>query len=307
MIRIPIIVGPTSTGKTRLAIELAKKFNYEIFSVDSRQMFCDMDIGTGKVPINADVSVHKDMEKWELNGVNIHGYDLITPDKYFSAYDFSMWALPKIRKFIEAGTKVMLVGGSGFFIDILTGNIKPGNRPLDTKLREVLEKKTISELQEELMSLNPTMWGKVDRNNPARLIRAIELSNLGEDTSTPLPYLEDVGFTYFGLMASREILYMRADTWVEEVWKAGLLEETSSLISSGYADTRPLNGLIYKSVKALLENKLDKEEAILRCKYDIHAYIRRQQTYFKRNKDIFWFDICQEGFARQISNRVQSL
>jgi tRNA dimethylallyltransferase len=156
------------------------------------------------------------------------------------------------------------------------------------------------------MSLNPDVFEKIDKKNPVRLIRAIEVEISELPSPTPLPYLEDVEFKFVGLTGSREFLYSRVDAWLGAIWENGLIEETKKLISSGFENTRPLNGLVYKSVKAFIAEELSEEEAKEQIKGTLHAYIRRQQTYFKKNKDIKWFDIENSTFAEQIEDHVQS-
>ena len=301
-----IILGPTSSGKTSLAVKLCKQLGGEIISADSRQIYKCMDIGTGKVPIKGDFPVQKFVDYWTLDDVVIWGYDLASPDDYFSAYDYALWALSKARGLLEEGKQVFLVGGTGLFVDFFIGLVKPADVPPDFKLRKELEPLTLEQLQKKLMSLNPDTFEKVDQKNPARLIRAIEIKTSKLPSPTPLPYLENVEFRFVGLTGSREFLYARADNWLDFVWENGLIGETQSLISKGFGGTKPLNGLVYKSVRAFLDNALSEEDAKQQAKNDLHAYIRRQQTYFKKNKDIKWFNIEDSTFAEQTVDHVQS-
>ncbi|OGC47448.1 tRNA (adenosine(37)-N6)-dimethylallyltransferase MiaA [candidate division WWE3 bacterium RIFCSPHIGHO2_01_FULL_42_13] len=290
MATIFVILGPTSSGKTSTALDLCKRSNGEIISTDSRQIYKGMDIGTGKTPINTKIKVEKGKNHWVLDGIKVWGYDLINPDEYFSAYDFAKWALPKAQELLEQGKAVYLVGGTGFFIDMFTGRAKPSRVKPDFNLRNKLEKLSLSELQKKLMSLNPEAYEKIDKNNHVRLIRAIEIETGKNHSPTPLPYLQNVKFEYTGLDVSREVLYERADVWLDSIWQNGLLPETQNLISAGFGETRPLNGIVYKSTKAFLVGQLSEDEAKQQAKFDLHAYIRRQQTYFKKNKDIKWLN-----------------
>lgn len=305
--KVFVIIGPTSSGKTSLAINLAKKFNGTIVSADSRQMYRHMNIGTGKVPVTSDINVENMVNYWVLDDVVVWGYDLVEPDKYFSAYDYALWALEKIREILEQGKTVFLVGGTGFFIDFVTGRVKPAKIPPDFKLRKELEKLNTTELVEKLTSLNPEVLETIDRENPARLIRAIEIALGEKKNDTPLPYLENIEFVYFGLNASREFLFGRVDTWMETVWNNGLIEETKQLLAKGYEKTKMLNGLVYKSALAFIRGEDTEEMLIQKAKFDLHAYIRRQQTYFKKMGNIKWFDIEKEGFAEDVVNTVESI
>src|SRR4030042_4789177 len=140
--KVYIILGPTSSGKTSLAVNLCKKFNGEIISADSRQVYKNMDIGTGKLPINSNATVVKGDEKWTIDGVNIWGYDLTTPDKFFSGYDFALFALNKAAELLKAEKTVFLVGGTGFYIDLFTGNVKPSTIKPNFEMRKELENLT---------------------------------------------------------------------------------------------------------------------------------------------------------------------
>lgn len=300
-----ILVGPTSSGKTSLAIKLCKKFNGEIISADSRQLCKFMDIGTGKLPIKSDVKVKKNDNFWVVDGVNIWGYDLVTPDKFFSGYDFALFGLQKSCELMESGKNVFLVGGTGLYIDLFTGEIRPSGTSPNEKLRSLLESLSLEKLQTMLKTVSLEDYEKIDLNNKVRLIRAIEKKISSKSNNTPLPYLEDVDFVYIGLTGSRELLYDRSDKWVDFIWKNGLVEEVKGLIEMGYANSHKMKGLVYKTVVGFINNKITEKEAIERIKFDIHAYIRRQQTWFKRNKNITWVDISKDGFEEIIYNNIK--
>ncbi len=304
MKKVFVILGPTSSGKTSLALKLAKKMNGEIISADSRQIYKTMDIGTGKLPINANVKIVRDVDKWIIDGINVWGYDLVTPDAFFSAYDFAKFALPKISRGNPENKTMFVVGGTGFYIDILTGRVKPSNVMPDLELRATLETLSTEELQKKLESLNPQEYTKIDQKNPVRLLRALE-KNLNKSVNTvELPYLNDVEFVFIGLTASREILYARADLWVENIWQTGLISETESLLQLGYKDSPKMSGLVYKSAVAFINKELSEQQAKERIKFDIHAYIRRQQTYFKKMPNVNWFDISTDDFSDLIYNFI---
>jgi len=291
-----VILGPTSTGKTSLAVELCKRFSGQIISADSRQIYRKMDIGTGKIPFTTNVTAQNFKNYWTLDDIVVWGYDLANPDEYFSAYDWASYALPKAKEILESGKTAFLVGGTGFYIDIFTARQKPAQIKPDFNLRKELELENLENLQKQLTSLNQKVFDSIDNKNPARLIRAIEIE-LGKKSATPLPYLENVNFEFIGLTADRLVLNERADKWLETIWENGLLPETESLIDAGYASARPLNSLIYKSAKTG-----DKDQA----RIDLHHYIKRQLTYFKKNPSTTWFNITDPNFATAVSNNVQS-
>jgi len=301
MSKVYIILGPTSSGKTSLALKLANDFNGEIISVDSRQMYTYMDIGTGKLPIKSDIKIEKQSSHWIMNGIPVWGYDLVAPDKFFSAYDFSVFALEKAKDLLDMGKNVFLVGGTGFYIDIFTNRVTPSNTEPDFELRSNLEKLSLRELQKKAEALSII---HIDINNPVRLIRSIENSIGNKKNLNPLPYLEDVEFIYIGLIAPNSYLYERADLWVDTIWKNGLVNEVKNLLSLGFGNSLKLQGLVYKTVISFLSGEVDQPTAMQLIKYDIHAYIRRQLTYFKRNKSICWFDISTGDYIQNVYNLV---
>jgi tRNA dimethylallyltransferase len=138
-----------------------------------------------------------------------------------------------------------------------------------------------------------------------RIIRALEIELKKEkEKVTPLPYLEDVDIKIVGLTARREFLYTNADTWADKIWENGLVAETKRLLEMGYANTPKLNGLIYKTAVQYIKNQLSEEHALERIRYDLHAYIRRQQTYFKKMKNVQWYNVIRDDFKEKIYTLV---
>lgn len=308
--KIYIVLGPTSSGKTSLSLKLAKDFNGEIISADSRQTYKHMDLGTGKLPITSGAGNKVPFEKnntyWILDGITIWGYDMVSPNDFFSGYDFALFSLNKAREILNRGKNVFLVGGTGFYIDLFTKNVSPSEIEPNFELRKELEKLSLIELQTKLTSLNKKEFEKIDTNNPVRLIRAIEKSLGVKKNSNPLPYLDNIEFIYIGLKAENKFLFDRADIWVETMWENGLVDEVKNLLSLGFENSPKLKGLVYKSVLDFLSptNVLTEEQIKQLIKYDLHSYIRRQLTYFKRNKNIQWFDISAGDYVKNIYNLI---
>ena len=301
-----VILGPTSSGKTSLALELCRRYRGEIISADSRQVYKYMDIGTGKAPVGEALSIKRGSKKWVVDNVNIWGYDLVYPGEYSSAYDFAQFALPKIEEIENTGTTAILVGGTGFYIETVTGKTKISAIKPDYELRKILEDQDIAELQQKLMSLNLKVFDTIDRNNKVRLIRAIERELVKNTDATPLPYPDPDSFVYIGLTSDRSVLYKKADMWLDAVWASGLLDEVHCLINLGFADTPQIRGLVYKSALAYINNEKTEQDAIQRAKYDLHSYVRRQQTWFKRIPEIIWFDISDKNFSQKVFDTVES-
>lgn len=305
-LKIPVIAGPTSSGKTSLALKICKKIGGEIISADSRQVYKYMDIGTGKVPLNSEIAVEKRELSWQFDGITIWGYDLAVPGEHFSVKEYADFALTKAKSLIEQGKIPVITGGTGFYIDVITKRTEIAGIEPDLKLRTELKKLSLKKLQKKLMSLNPEAYNDLDQNNPVRIIRAIEIELGGKNSPTPLPYLESAEFNFIGLDAKRKILYSRADNWLEVIWGNGLINEVSSLIDMGFKNSPELEGIVYKTVVEYLEGDLTDNKARERIKFDLHAYIRRQLTWFKRNKEIAWLDLTDPVLVDQALNLVES-
>lgn len=336
-----VIVGPTSSGKTSLAINLCEKTKGQIISADSRQVIKHMDIGTGKLPLSSQNSTSKVETKqtkkfWIINNTKIWGYDLVTPEENFTAYDYAFWAKNKINEFQTKNIQAFLVGGTGFYIDTVTERVILEQNDPNYSLREELESKSLGELQTQYNTISGDLKdeniNESDFQNKRRLVRRIERIifekkdtqaknndvNISEDIRNKnqlqknkpnakiLPKLKTTKIYYIGLTAPREILYQRSDNWLDSIWENGLLKETSLLLQK-YPTSEKLTGLIYKSAVSFLQNEANENEAKQRAKFDIHAYIRRQQTWFKRNKDIKWFDISNSNYKNEVMEYVLTL
>lgn len=313
-----IIVGPTSSGKTSFGINLAKKYGFEIISADSRQIYRYMDIGTGKKPINIDKKRLKiSKEYWEIDKVRIWGYDIVDPNVNFSAYDFCEYAYQKIIELRKKKIEPILIGGTGFYIDSLTGRMKLSKSEPDFSLRKELESKPLSELVEVLKLLNYQKLSNIDQKNKRRLIRAIEIekqkkleyqsdffSDPSDHIETHNPQLIEKNL-YIGLHTQREILYQNVDKWLDQIWNDNLFDEVKFLLKK-FPDSDKLNGLIYSSVVNYLADKNYEVDFKQRAKYDLHAYVRRQLTWFKKNNEIEWFDISEKDYNIKIANLVES-
>ena len=300
-----VLVGPTSSGKTSLGIKLAQiNPNIEIISADSRQLYKFMDIGTGKLPVDSTLPVVKDNKVWTIGGVRIWGYDLVVPNEYFSAYDFAVFAKDKISELHKLDKIPLVVGGTGFFVDVLTGRVSLSSKEPDLEQRSLLNSLSIEELLTMLKTLSSSDYCLVDKKNKVRVIRAIE-RNMTPKSNISLVINSD--FKYFGLMDSREELYRRVDRWSEAIWGDLLFEEVNKLEELGYLDAKPLQGIVYKSAKDYLKSNMSFKEGLERVRFDLHAYIRRQQTWFKRNETISWLDAKEVSINIDVIGNALSL
>ena len=287
MRKLLAIVGPTATGKTSLGISLAKTFNGELISADSRQVYKYLDIGTGK-----DLSKNAD-------GVKIWLYDVVDPGLRFSAGEYMHLAGSVIEDIWKRGKLPIIVGGTGFYIKALLGEQELSSVDADWELRDELEKLRVTELQQKLNGLDDLKLSKMndsDRQNPRRLIRAIEIAKKIQNPKSKIQKsdLKVESLLKVGLSTDKKELYKKIDLRVKDRYKEGIITEIEGLLKNGYSWEDPgLNSLGYWQWKLYLEGKSTKDEVIERWKYDEHKYASRQLTYFKKDRQIVWFDISQ--------------
>lgn len=278
-----IIYGPTSSGKTSLALALAKKHGGEIISADSRQVYKGLDIGSGKVDFKNAVAKHNNY--WIVDGIRIHGFDLVEPGQSFTVSDFIKFAGVTIKKIEEAGKLPIIAGGTAFYLYSLINGLNTNGIGPDKKLRNQLEKLPREQLYLKLFKLNKEKalsMNQSDRLNPRRLIRAIEISS-----SNPPSFKKDTHLLgncqTIGLTATNSYLFQRSDIWLDERIKHGLIEEVDGLIKNK-TDIVWLEklGLEYRWITLFVTGKLSFGEAASGLKGDTHDYIRRQKSWFKK-------------------------
>lgn len=300
-----IIGGPTNSGKTGLAIKIAKATNSEIISADSRQIYKYMDIGTGKKPIYSDVAYETHDDYWIMDGVKIWGYDIVTPDVLYSAGDFYEFFLKTQKKILTSGKNVLLVGGTGFYIDtVLRGGVSM-HTERNIELRKELNSKTSADLRNMLPSELVESLNESEKQNKQRLIRKIEIFK----AHGKIPHeniLDMSGHLFINLVGPRDLLYSKADLWVDTIWEK-LKIEIDNLEQLHFENSHLMNGIVYSTCKNFLEDKLTVAEAIQMTKYDLHAYIRRQLIWFKRyGKYSDFVDISVKNFDNEVLKQVES-
>ena len=295
MNRLVIVCGPTGAGKTAVAVALAKKFNGELISADSRQVYRGMDIGTGK-------------DTKSLHGVGIWMYDVVDPDELFSVSQYQKKARAYIENIQKRNKLPIIVGGTGLYIQSLIQTVPTMGVAPDTNLRKKLNEYSIEKLQDLIQKKYPEVWKKLnnsDRNNPHRLIRKIELGRAGI-TVVKKPSVAVQDICWVGLKAPLGDIYKRIDDRVEARIEQGIIEEVKRLLEKGYTWQLPsMSGLGYREWKNYFDGIKTKGEVIREWKYDEHGYARRQMTWFKRNKNIHWFDVTTGGFKEKIESLVK--
>lgn len=276
-------MGPTAIGKTALAIEVAKQFNTEIISADSRQFYKEMSIGTAKP------------NDEELQAVPHHFINSHSIQDSFSAGDFEKAGLQKINDLFQFQDVVVMVGGSGLFVNaVLEGlddlpKAKPGIRE---GLNRTYQEKGLAFIQQQLLALDPAYYAEVDISNPQRIIRALEVIQ-----STDIPFSHwrknkktdrDFNVISIGLQMERALLYERINRRVDQMTQAGLLKEVENLYD--FKDLSALQTVGYAELFNYLDKQCSLEEAIAKIKQNTRKYAKRQITWFKRNQHTTWFE-----------------
>lgn len=296
--KIIVILGPTASGKSDTAIELAKKFNGEVISADSRQVYKELDIGTGKIT------------KKEMRGVPHYLLDVFNPKKRFTVSNYKKIAEKKIEKILERKKIPIICGGTGFYIDSLLGDKQIPEVPPNIKLRKKLEKKTTEELFEILKKLDPMRASNIDAKNPRRLVRAIEIcKTLGSVPPRFSKATRDKTYDVFkiGIKIKDKELKERINIRIEKWLKMGLLKEVKDLHKKGLSWKRMGEiGLEYKIVSLFIQNKITRPEMIERMQKETWSYAKRQMTYFKKDKNIIWLSPKINLLEKEIKNFLKN-
>jgi tRNA dimethylallyltransferase len=277
------IVGPTAIGKTALALELGKRFNTEIISADSRQLYREMSIGTAKP------------SQEELNLVPHHFIDSHSIKDDFSAGDFEKEALAKIESLFQQHDLLLLVGGSGLFVNsIIDGldDLPKAKEGVREALNQSYKEKGIDFIRERLREIDPSYYSEVDISNPQRMIRAIEVFD-----TTGIPFSawrknkkkeRKFKTISIGLTIGRPILYERINHRVDCMVNDGLLKEVESLYP--YKGYTALQTVGYSELFDYLDGKYSIEEAVEKIKQNTRKYAKRQLTWFRKNENTTWFE-----------------
>ena len=277
-----VVVGPTAIGKTALAIELAKFYQTEIISADSRQFFREMNIGTAKPSVE------------ELATAPHHFIDSHSIKTLFSTGDFEVEALALIDQLFIKHDKLVMVGGSGLYIDAICKGLDELPE-IDLKIREQLNNQFAEEgiepIRQQLQQLDPEYYKKVDQSNPQRMIRGLEVVlSTGKKLSSFLTATKkerSFKIIKIGLNADRALLYDRINHRVDLMMDAGLLEEAKSL--HPFRKYNALNTVGYSEIFDYLEGKTDLATAVSMIKQNTRRFAKRQITWFKRDEDLKWF------------------
>jgi tRNA dimethylallyltransferase len=279
--KILVLLGPTASGKSDMAVEIALQYGGEIVSADSRQVYAGLDIGTGKIMM------------LEMRGVPHHLLDVVTdPNKQYSVAHFKRDAEKAIDGILSRGKLPILCGGTGLYIQAIVDNVLTPEIVPNTALREELASKTADELFRMLQKLDSKRAETVDSKNPRRLIRAIEIAkSLGA-----VPKLPERSPKYdslqIGIQTDKETLRARIEIRLGKRLAEGMIEEVAELHEKGLSFERMDElGLEYRYVAKYLQEKITREEMKKELATKIRQYARRQMTWFKRDKRILWFPL----------------
>lgn len=276
--KILVIVGPTASGKTGLAIELAKKFNGEVVSADSRQVYRGLDIGSAKVT------------PAEMDGIAHHLLDVADPKEVYTAADFKRDATKAIQDILASGKLPIICGGTFFYIDALLEKVSLPEVEPDAELRAELETKSTSELVTILEKIDPERAATIERRNPRRLVRAIEiasvLGHVPEIHISPCPY----SVLVIGLTVDMEKHAELLKTRIKERLDAGMIEEVERLLSEGVSHERLEKlGLEYRYVSRYLLGLIPLNDMIEELTIKSRQFAKRQMTWLKRDDSVRWF------------------
>ncbi|WAC40445.1 tRNA (adenosine(37)-N6)-dimethylallyltransferase MiaA [Pedobacter sp. SL55] len=278
-----VVVGPTAIGKTALAIELAKHFNTEIISADSRQFFREMSIGTAKP------------SEEELAAAPHHFVNSHSVTQLFSTGDFEVQALALMDKLFVRHDVLVMVGGSGLYINAVCNGLDE-MPDIDLAIRERLNQQFLNEgiepIREQLSQLDPEYFAKVDQSNPQRMIRGLEVVlSTGQKLSSFLTSNKKerpFNIIKIGLNTDREKLYQQINHRVDLMMENGLMEEVKSL--EPYKELNALKTVGYSEIFDYLEGKTDLPTAIDKIKQNTRRFAKRQLTWFRKDTENTWFE-----------------
>jgi tRNA dimethylallyltransferase len=280
--KLIVVLGPTASGKSALSIALAQRFQGEIVSADSRQVYRGLDIGTAKVtPAERALVPH-------------HLLDVVDVQEVYTVSQYQQAAIAAINSILERGHQPLLVGGSPHYIQAVVDHLDIPRVPPQMELRTRLETRPLGELLGQLEELDPESAATIDRNNRRRVIRALEVcivsgKPFSQQRGIASPLYESL---LLGIRWPRDVLYRRIDTRVDERMQQGMVQEVQALLDRGIDHQRlEALGLEYRYISRWLQGKFSSEaEMVQRLKYAIHDFTRRQLTWFRRDQRIVWID-----------------
>lgn len=281
-----IILGPTAVGKSATAISLAKRFEGEIINCDSMQVYRGFDTGTDKIPVE------------EREDIPHHLLSIVDPTIQFTAADFVKHALKVIAKIQKKGKLPLITGGTGLYLKALLDGLFPEgekNPYIRKKLEQEAQEKGLESMREKLREIDPAYAQKIGEKDKIRIIRALEVflttkKTLSEHFVHTHSFVRDFNIIKIGLKLERSVLYEKIEARVDRMFEKGIVKEAQELLKQGVDETAPpFRALGYKQVMKHLKGNMTFEEAIEATKKETRHYAKRQMTWFRKMKGIFWF------------------
>jgi tRNA dimethylallyltransferase len=298
--KLLVIIGPTAVGKTKLSIEMAKRYNGEIISGDSMQIYRGMDIGTAKIKVE------------EMEGIPHHLIDIKEPDENFSVAEFQQLVRAKIAEINAKGKLPIIAGGTGLYIQAVIYDYQFSEAPADEafrlQLEEVANEIGNEALHGELTKIDPESASQIHPNNVRRVIRALEIYHCTGKIMSDYQNNQQPDLLYetalIGLTMERDKLYERINARVEIMLSEGLLEEVSWLHKQGLRDCQSIQAIGYKEVYDYLDGRVSFDDAVESLKQNSRRYAKRQLTWFRNKMDVKWFEMTNVADLSKKINEI---
>lgn len=298
-----VIVGPTAVGKTKLSIDLSHRFNGEIISADSMQIYKYMNIGTAKPSVE------------EMDGIKHYLIDEIDPKEEFSVAQYKELAEKYIEEILNKGKQPIIVGGTGLYVNSIIYNISFSETVADKEYRQELENIALQKgnqfIYNMLNEVDPDWAKKLHPNDTKRIIRALEVYKCTGETMSYQNAQSRLNeskynFVIMGLSMERELLYSRINARVDKMIEEGLIDEVENLVKMGYnKEMTSMQGIGYKEIIDYFDGKYSKSETIDIIKMESRRYAKRQFTWFKRVEEINWFDVTNIEYGEILEQTVE--
>lgn len=301
--KVVVLIGPTAVGKTNLSIELAKKFDGEIISGDSMQIYKGMDIATAKI------------SKEEMQGVPHHLIDIVEPDESFSVAQFQELVRKKITEITSRGKVPFIVGGTGLYIQAVLYDYQFQETATDTAFRTKLEEMAQAEgtltIHDMLNKVDPEAAAAIHHHNVRRVIRALEVFHVTGRKLSDIQKEQKQESLYdaalIGLTMERNVLYERINKRVDQMLEIGLLEEVQHFYEKGIRDCQSIQAIGYKEIYKYFDGLLSLEDSIEELKQNSRRYAKRQLTWFRNKMNVQWFDMTESVKTHDITKNLQEI
>ena len=285
-----VILGPTASGKTRLAVGAARELNGEIISADSRQVFRQMDIGTGK-------------DLAEYGEVPYHLIDILDPGAEFSVFSFQQHFIAAFNDITGRGRLPILAGGTGLYLDAVLRNYRLAAVPENVDLRRELAPLDLARLRSRLLAVRPQLHNSTDLLDRERLVRAIEIAEADSSDATELPVFRPL---VFGIRVERAELRRRITARLQERLAAGMIDEAAALLAAGVpAERLEYYGLEYRYLAQFLTGRLNRNDMFQKLNSAIHDFAKKQENWFRRMEKhgvpIIWLPVDEDPLARLLT------